>query len=79
MTEQSVFQAAHPTTRRPSPLLPEKVKQHLWAEQVALTEERRERAIELLQVTANLLLMVALRQRFVLPESRPVKAMLLPR
>jgi hypothetical protein len=83
MTEQPVFQAAHPTIRRPSPLLPEKVKQHLWAEQVALTEETRERAIDLSkanqQGAANLLLVIALRERLVLSESRLVKAMLLPR
>ena len=67
--------------QRLSPSLLEKAKQHRWAEQVALMEERRERAIELvqanLQVTANLLLVVALRGRFVLPESRLVKANLL--
>jgi hypothetical protein len=64
-------------------LLPEKVKQHLWAEQVALTQERRERAIDLSQanqqVAANLLPVVALLQRLVLPESWLAKAMLLPR
>jgi hypothetical protein len=66
-----------------SPLLLEKAKQHRWAEQVALMEERRKRAIELLQanlqVTANLLLVVALRGLLVLSESELVKAMLLLR
>src|SRR6266404_4475840 len=69
--------------QRLSPSLLEKAKQHLSAEQVALTEENRERAIELWpanqQVTANLLPVVALLQRLVLPESRLVKAMRLPR
>jgi hypothetical protein len=67
--------------QRLSPLLLEKAKQHRWAEQAALMEERRERAIELLQanlqVTANLLPVVALRGLLVLSESRLVKANLL--